>query len=162
MKCLAVCICKWTRSCHWACLLGFSKCLPGFGSSEREAVGLLQHFSVNAPLMICLKTFNIIIMLIRMETLRSLEMHSQVWLPCDLNTSWNCCSGPLKEGGSIPLLCVPLTVLLSDYFKDANNRRESNSGFHSEGPVASPPPRPPTTSQFYPPVCWTVLSRLAS
>lgn len=40
--------------------------------------GSLQHCSVNAPLMICLKTFNIIIMLIRMETLRSLEMHSEV------------------------------------------------------------------------------------
>lgn len=37
------------------------------------------------------------------------------------------------------LLCVPLNILLSDYFKDGDNRREFNAGLYFEGQVGLPP-----------------------
>lgn len=52
------------------CSLGYSKCLPCCGPhKERRALCEpgLPTASVNAPLMICLKTFDITIMLIKME-----------------------------------------------------------------------------------------------
>lgn len=72
IRCWALCRSKLTRSSHWTtmCLLGFSKCLP-VAAPQKEAAAMsgqsAQRFSVNAPLMICLKTFNIIIILIKME-----------------------------------------------------------------------------------------------
>lgn len=52
------------------CSLGISKCLPGCGPHKGRRVQRqpgLPGASVNAPLMICLKTSDITIMLIKME-----------------------------------------------------------------------------------------------
>lgn len=76
-------------------------------------------------------------------------MHKEVKFLCDLNNSSNRCSGPLKEGSSTILLCVPLHISLSDFFKDRNNRREFNSGLYFEGQVGFPPAsRPAVFSPF--------------
>lgn len=68
---------------------------------------------------------------------------------CNFSVTWitpNRCSGPLKEGSSTLLLCAPLNILLSDYFKDGNNRREFNSGLYFEGQVRFPPAPHPCSS----------------
>lgn len=79
---------------------------------------------------------------------------------CNFSVTWitlrRAALAPLKEGSSTILLCVPLNILLSDYFKDRNNRREFNSGLQFEGQVGFPPT---PTLQFSPfPFYWALLS----
>lgn len=170
MKCLARCVCEWPSSCsgpsawlavrtwkspgtcsgHAGCCCSFSRCLPGCGTWYRGAGAAGGRAAQHCSLSKCSSHD----MPENLQYYNNANKNGKLWVlyrcikKCNFSVTWitlpTAAPAPLKEACSPMVLCVPLNIFLSGYFKDGNNRREFNGGggLYLEGQVGFPPSHP--------------------